>query len=112
MLKYCPGKYVTQKMCDEAVDDFLLTLNFVPDWSVTSKMIKKLFTALYAYKNIFYFDEDFGNVVFNCNEMGISNIDLHCMIDDYLDDNNFHEDDPDTITHVRLLAWHNKTQRT
>ena len=24
MLKYCPDKYVTQKMFDEAVDDFLL----------------------------------------------------------------------------------------
>ena len=56
MLKYCPGKYVTQKMCDEAVDDFLLTLNFAPDWFVTSKMIKELFTALYAYKNILYFE--------------------------------------------------------
>ena len=26
-------------MCDEAIDDFLPTLNFVPDWFVTSKMI-------------------------------------------------------------------------
>ena len=29
-------------MCDKAVDDFLPTLNFVPDWFVTSRMIKKL----------------------------------------------------------------------
>ena len=35
-------------MCDEAADDFLPTLNFVRDWFVTSKMIKKFFTALYA----------------------------------------------------------------
>ena len=41
--------------------------------------------------------------------MGISNIDLHCI---NLDDNNFDEDDPDTIIHVRLLAWYIKTQRT
>ena len=34
-------------------------------------MIKKLFTALYADKNILYFDEDFGNVVFSCNKMDI-----------------------------------------
>ena len=34
-------------------------------------MIKKLFTALYADKNILYFDEDFGNVLFSCNEMDI-----------------------------------------
>ena len=44
-------------MCDKAVDDFLPTLNFVPDWFVTSKMIKKLFTALHADENILYFDE-------------------------------------------------------
>ena len=29
-------------MCDKAVDDFLPTLNFVPDSFVTSRMIKKL----------------------------------------------------------------------
>ena len=52
MLKYCPDKYITQKMCDEAVDDFLPTLNFAPDWFVTCKMIKKLFTALYADENM------------------------------------------------------------
>ena len=34
-------------------------------------MIKKLFTRLYAGENILYFNEDSGNVVFNCNEMGI-----------------------------------------
>ena len=39
-------------MCDEAVDNFLPTLNFVPDWFVTIKIIKKLFTALYADENI------------------------------------------------------------
>ena len=33
-------------MCDKAVDDCLTTLKFFPDWFVTSKMIKKLFTAL------------------------------------------------------------------
>ena len=57
-------------MCDEAIDDFLPTLNFVHDWLVTSKMIKNFFTALYADEHIFYFNEDSGNVVFNCNEMG------------------------------------------
>ena len=52
MLKYCPDKYITQKMCDEAVDDFLPTSNFVADWYVTSKIIKKLFTALFADENL------------------------------------------------------------
>ena len=101
MLKYCPDKYMTQKMCYEAVDDFLPKLNFVPDWFVTGKIIKKFFTALYA-------DENFGNVVFDCNEMGILNVDFNCI---KLDDNNFDEDDPDTNIYVRLLDWHIKFEK-
>ena len=38
-------------MCDEAVDDCLAALKFVPDWFVTRKMIKILFTAFYADEN-------------------------------------------------------------
>ena len=33
-------------MCDKAVHDSLATLKCLPDWFVTIKMIKKLFTAL------------------------------------------------------------------
>ena len=33
-------------MCDRAVDDCLAALRFVPDWFVTSKIIKKFFTTL------------------------------------------------------------------
>ena len=32
-------------MCDKAVDNSLAALKLVPDWFVTSKIIKKLFTA-------------------------------------------------------------------
>ena len=60
LIVYSPDKYITQKMCGEAVDDSLATLKLVPDWFVTSKMIKKLFTALYADENILYFNEDSG----------------------------------------------------
>ena len=51
-------------------------------------------------ENILYFDEDSSNVVFNCNEMGILNIDLN----NTNFDNNFDEDDPVTITHARTLV--------
>ena len=81
-------------MCDKAVDDCLAVLKFVSDWFVTSKMIKKLFTALYADEDTLYFNEDFGNVVFSCNEIGTRNIDLNCI---NLDDNNLDEDDPDPL---------------
>ena len=45
-------------MCDKAVADCLAAMKFVPDWFVTSKMIKILFTALYTDENIFCFNED------------------------------------------------------
>ena len=95
-------------MCDDAVDDFLPRLNFVPEWFVTSKMIKKLFSALHADENILHLEEDFGNVVFNSNEMGILNIDLNCI---NFDDCNFDENDPGTIIHVRRLTRHIKFEK-
>ena len=42
ILKYCLDRYKTQEMSDKTVDTFLLTLKFVPNWFVISKMIKKL----------------------------------------------------------------------
>ena len=62
---------------------------------------------LYADENIFYFNEDSGNVVFCRNEMGILNRDLNNINLD----NNFDEDDPDTIILIRLLAWHIKFEK-
>ena len=41
-------------MCDKAVHDSLGTLKFIPNWFVTNKMSKKLFTALYVDENILY----------------------------------------------------------
>ena len=95
-------------MCEKAVDDCLAALKFVPGWFVTKKTIKNFFTALYGDENKLYFDEDFANAIFNCNEMSILNIDF---ISINLDDNNFDEDDPDTIIHVRLLDWHIKFEK-
>ena len=75
-------------------------MKLIPDWFATSNMVEKLYTALYADENILYFDEDYGNVVFSWNEMGILNIDLKNINLD----NNFDEDDLDTIILIRLLA--------
>ena len=94
-------------MCDEAANDSLAELKVVPEQFVTSKMFKKRFIASYADESILYFNEDSNNVVFNCNEMDILNIDLNKINLD----NNFDEDDPDAIIHVRLLAWHIKFEK-
>ena len=64
-------------------------------------MIKKLYTALYTDKNVLYLNEDSASIVFSCNGIVILKIDLNI-------NNNFGEDDPDTIILVRLLACHIK----
>ena len=107
-LKYCHDRYKTKEMRNKAVYDFLPALKFVPDWFVTSKIIKKLLTALYADNNILYFNEDSGNAVFSCNQMGILSVDLNNI---NLDDANYDEDVPETIIHITLLAWYIKFEK-
>ena len=94
-------------MCDKAINDSLAALKLIPDWCLTIKMIKKRFTVLYADENILYFNEDSGDAVVNYNEMGIFNNDLNNV---NLDDN-FDEEDPNTIILIRLLAWHTKFEK-
>ena len=88
-------------------DDCLAALEFIPDWFVTSKMIKKFYTTLHADENTFCFNEDSGDAVFSCNEMAILSIDLNNINLD----TNYYEDDPETIIHIRLLTWHIKFEK-
>ena len=53
-------KYKTQKICDEADINSLVSWKFVSDWVVTNKI-------LYTDENILYFNEDPDNV-FSCCE--------------------------------------------
>ena len=109
MLIYYPDRHKTQRMCDEAIDDCLAALKFVPDWFVTIKMLEKFHDALNATNDRLSFHEDFSKVTFLANQMGILGV--------YLDknnldeDNNFDEDDPETIIHVRILALRNKFEK-
>ena len=107
LIVYRADQYKTQKMCDKAADYSLAALKLIPDSFVTSKLIKELFTVLYADENILYFNEDSGNVVFSRNEMAILDID----IDNINLDNIFNEDDPDTIILIRLLVWNIKFEK-
>ena len=72
-------------------------LKFVPDWFVTSKMIKKLLTALYPDDNILRFNKDSGNAVFSCNEMCNFSIDLNNI---NLDKSHYFEDDPGLVYEI------------
>ena len=64
-------------------------------------MIKELLTALYVDKNILYFNEDSGHVVFSCNKMGILSVDPNNI---NLDLVNFDENDSKTVILISLLA--------
>ena len=97
---YSPCKYITQEMWDEAVNDSLAALKLIPDWFITSKMIKKLFTAQNTDNNKLYLNDDSDDAVFHYNERDIVNIDLNNIsLDDNLD-----EEDPNTIVRIRLFA--------
>ena len=95
-LKDCRDRYKTQQMCNKAGDDLLL---------LKAKWWKKIITALYADNNIICFNEDHGNAVFSCNEMGIITIDLNNI---NLDDTDNNDDDFKNTIQMRLLAWHIK----
>ena len=104
-----PNRYKTLKTCDEAVDDCLAALKFIPDWFVTSKILEMFHDPLLANDDILFFNEDFSKVNFFVNEMGILSVDLDKMSLD--DDNYFYAHDPETIIHIRLLAWCNKFEK-
>ena len=53
-----------------------------------------------------YYNRDSGYDIFSCNETGVLNRDLNIKFD-----NNFDEDDPNTIILIRLLAWHIKFEK-
>ena len=92
-------------MCDKAVDAFLPTLKFLPDWFVTSKMNEKLDDTLFSNNDITFVNENSNHVTFFSDKMGILSKDLNNI---NLDDINFDKDDPETIIFVRLMAWHNR----
>ena len=77
VLKYCLDKDKSQEMSNTAVDDFLPTLKFVPDWFVTNKMPERVHDTLLANDDILFFDEDFSNITFFGDEIGIFSVDLY-----------------------------------
>ena len=87
-------------MGDEAANGCLAALKFVAHWFVASKAVKILFNTL--------FNEDSGNVIFNCNGIVILDIDFNNI---NLDNTNYAKDDPDPIIVVKLLGWHIKFEK-
>ena len=93
-------------MCDEPVDYCIAALKFIPDWFVTRKMLEKVDNVLHANEYIFFYNEDFGKIIFVANQRHILAVDLDKINLD--NDNNYDEDDAGTIIHARPLAWRSK----
>ena len=100
LIIHCPDKNITQTMSGKAVDDSQASLKLIADCFLTSKMIKKRYTALYPDDNLIYFNGNCDDVVFSCNEMGVLSVDLNII---HLE-NNFYENDPNTIILIIFLA--------
>ena len=67
-------------------------------------MIKILDDASFANDDIIIINKYSNNVTFFDSNMGILSANLDKI---NLDNVNLNEDDPETIVHVRLIAWHN-----
>ena len=97
-------------MCDKAVDDCLAALKFIPDWFVTSKMLEKFHDALLINDDTYsLFWWRFYKVTFFADEIGILGVNVDKI--NLADVNDFYEDDPEIIIHVKHLDWHNKFQK-
>ena len=94
-----PYGYKTQRMCNEA--DCLEALKFIPDWFVTSEMFEKFHDTLPANDNTLFFNEDFNKVLISANQIDILAVDIDEI--NIYEDNDFDEDDPETIIHV--IFW-------
>ena len=68
-------------------------------------MIKILDDTFFPNNDIILINEHSNNVTFCGGEMGILSVDLDKI---NLGDINFGEDDPKTVIHVRVMAWHNR----
>ena len=72
-------------------------------------MLQKFDKVLLAADKILVFNEDFNKVTFIANQRHILAVDLDKINLD--NDKKFDEDDPDTVIHVRRLAWHSKFEK-
>ena len=76
---------------------------FVPDWLFTNKILEN--DVAFSNDDIDLRDIDSGIVTFLSVEIGVITMDFNNI---NLDDDNFNEDDLETIIHVRLMAWSNR----
>ena len=69
------------------------------------KLIVNLEDVVFCNCDIVFVDENFGNVAFSSDQKDILSVDIN---NNNLHDVDFDEDDPKTITHEKLMTWHNR----
>ena len=90
--------YNSRELCDKAVDAFLPVLKFVPYWFVTSKILKKLYDVVFSNDAIVFVNEYSDNMTFLSDDIGINTIEYN---DINFDNDDFGNDNPETVMHVR-----------
>ena len=71
-------------------------------------MLEKLDKGVFSDDDVDLDDINSNIVTFFSDDMGLNTIDLNSI---NFDNNNFNDDDPETIIHVRFMAWCNRFQQ-
>ena len=82
-----------------------LDSQFAPNWFVMNKLPDKLDNVEFCNDGIDLPDIDSHFATFFSDEVSVITMNFNNI---NLDDNNFDEEDPETIIHVRLIAWCNR----
>ena len=100
IIKYITECCKNQEMCNKAVHRCFFVFDSIPDQYKTHE-ICDIVVSVYPFSTVYCPDKYITQKM--CEKgilwVNLNNINL---------DNNFDEDDPDTIILIRLLAWHNK----
>ena len=96
-----PDRYKGRRMCDKAVDSYLLAVKFVPNLFVLIKIIEKHDSAVFSDKSIVFGDLESDFFTIFSNDTGFNSITLD---NSNLDDDSFDYYDPKTINRVRLVG--------
>ena len=92
-------------MGDKAVYACLLQLRCVADWLATNKILENRDNVLLPNDDIDLDDIDSDTGTFCSVGTGLNTIDLNNI---NLGNEKFDEDDPETVIHIRLMAWCNR----
>ena len=89
-------------MCDKAVGTSPPALKVVPDWFVTNRMVEIPDNVVISENSVVFVNEDSHNVTRFSDNVGLNTIYVNNI---NLDNENFVDDDPGAIIHVKFIVW-------